>query len=126
MSDVKTIEPFHIDERGVIAYISDPERNIANVLYLTFKKGAVRANHYHKKDTHSIYLIAGKLAYTRKDMRDENAEPETVEVNPGEMITTPPMIAHKVVALEDSLSAVMTTEPRNQSHYEEDTVRLEL
>lgn len=126
MSDVKKIEPFHIDARGVIAYISDPTFKFSNVLYLTFKKGAIRASHYHKKDTHAIYLISGKLEYTRKDMSNPIAKPEVVTVYPGEMITTPPMIAHKVVGLEDSLSVVMTTEPRDHAHYEEDTVRLEL
>lgn len=126
MSDVKKIKAFHVDERGEIAYISDPDMKISNVLYLTFKKGAVRAGHYHKKDVHSIFLISGKLEYTRKPMNVPDAQPETVIVNPGELITTPAMIGHKVVGLEDSLAAVLTTEPRDQSHYEKDTVRIDI
>ncbi len=126
MSDVKKVKAFHTDDRGEISYISEPEMDLSNVLYLTFKKGAVRANHYHKKDTHSIFVISGKLEYTRKPMNDPDAKAETVVVGPGHLITTPPMVGHKVTALEDSLTAVMTTEPRDHDHYEEDTVRIHL
>ena len=125
---VKKIVPFHTDDRGEMAYLTDPENpfKITEVLWLDSKKGAIRANHYHKKDTHIICLVSGKFEYITKDMSDPNAKIEKTIVNPGEMAISPAMIAHKVIFLEDSLAVVLTTEPRDQEHYEADTVRLEI
>lgn len=126
MKHVKKITPFHVDERGTISYLSTGEFQYTDSLFITSTKGAVRANHFHKKDTHSIYLISGKCEYITKDMSKENGKLYKVIVTPGHLITTPPMWAHKVIFLEKSEFVVLTTEPRDQTHYEDDTVRLEV
>ena len=126
MDYVRKIGPFHTDDRGWLAYLSDPEIKIRDVLYIVSNKGAVRANHYHRKDIHYIYLVSGKLECTSKNMKDPNSEPVVQVIGPGEMYISPPYIAHKVVALEDSEFVVLTTEPRDQKNYEEDTIRVEL
>lgn len=125
---IKKIAPFHADPRGTLAYLSDPNQafKITDVLWMESKKGSVRANHYHKQDTHTMYLVSGKFEYLARDMRHPEAPMERAIVHPGEIVTSPPWMAHKVVFLEDSCVVVLTTEPRDQAHYEEDTVRLEV
>lgn len=126
MDQIKTIAPFHTDDRGSISYLSDKKIEIKDVLVLDSKKGAVRANHYHKNDIHYMYIVSGKFEYISKDMRKTNSKPEHVIVGAGEMVITPPMFAHKVKFLEDTVAIVLTTEPRDQEHYEKDTIRLEV
>lgn len=125
---IKKIDPFFTDERGPMSYLTDSEVKfpISEVFWIDSKKGAIRANHYHKKDQHVMYLVSGQLEYITKDMRVENAPVEKVVVNPGELIVSPSMIAHKVRFLEDSLIVCITSEPRDRAHYEDDTVRLEV
>ena len=125
---VKKVQPFNKDERGLLANLSDPNHRfpIAEVVWMESKKGSVRANHYHKHDIHTIYLLTGKCEYITKDMKNPSTPIERTIVNAGEIVTSPSMIAHKLVFLEDSLGLFITTEPRDREHYESDTVRLEV
>lgn len=123
---VRKIEPFNKDERGWQAFLNDEDLKVRDVVLLESKKGAVRANHYHKKNMHYLYIVSGKVECTSKDMSDPKAEKETVVLGPGEMYISPAMVAHKVVAMEDSLMIAISNEPRDQESYELDTVRLEL
>lgn len=126
MKYLKKIKPFYTDPRGSLSYLSDQKIKIKDVLLITSKKGAVRANHYHKKDTHYIYLVSGKLEYSYKDIKKSADKMTSCKVYPGELIITTPMIAHKVVALKDSLMVVLTSEPREQKKYEKEIIRLTL
>jgi len=126
MKHIKKVKPFHTDKRGALSYITDQSMRIKDVLVISSKKGAVRANHFHKKDTHLIYLQEGKFKYITKDMQNKKAKSKTVIIKKGEIVVTPPKLAHKVVFLENSLMIVVTTESRNQAKYESDTVRLEV
>jgi quercetin dioxygenase-like cupin family protein len=69
MKIVKKIKPFHVDERGEMSHLLDNASNITSVLYITCKKGAIRANHYHKKDTHYSYMVEGSMEYTYKNLK---------------------------------------------------------
>lgn len=126
MENIKIITPFHTDDRGTLAYLSDQKIKIRDVLVLDSKKGAIRANHYHKEDIHYMYIVSGSFEYITKNMSEENPKIERAIVKAGEMVITPPMFAHKVIFLEDTLAIVLTTEPRDQEHYEKDTIRLEV
>ena len=46
-------EPF-VDERGEILNLLDV--SVTSIAVITSKKGAVRANHYHKTDYHYCWL----------------------------------------------------------------------
>jgi dTDP-4-dehydrorhamnose 3,5-epimerase-like enzyme len=49
------------DKRGFIQPISDLDTKSASIIYT--KKNQWRANHYHKKDWHFIYVIKGSFEY---------------------------------------------------------------
>lgn len=122
---VTHIKPEFTDERGFISRLVDDDTiNFRAVLYIVSKKGAVRANHYHKKDYHSVYCLSGRFKYFEKDMRKLSSKIESVILKPGDLVLTRPMVAHRMKFLEDSIFLAVTTEPREQERYEEDTVRL--
>ncbi len=126
MKIIKKIQPFFIDERGEMSYLLDNASNITSVLYITCKKGAVRANHYHKKDTHYSYMVNGSMEYTYQDVKAKNAKKHKIIVKKGEIVESPPMTIHAMRFLEDSSFIALTTESRDRKKYEKDTVRVKL
>ena len=58
------LKPEFVDFRGAITrIINEPKIKIQAVLLLTHKKGSIRGNHYHKKDSHWVYCVSGKFKY---------------------------------------------------------------
>lgn len=112
------------EDRGIIEKLA--EGNFQSVLRITSKAGSVRANHYHKRDSHWCYLVSGKIEYFHRPADQEDAPLKKLVISPGELFYSPPMVAHAMRFTEDSEFYVFTTEVRGQEHYEEDTVRVKL
>lgn len=111
--------------RGIIEKLAEGEYH--SILRITSKAGTVRANHYHKRDSHLCYLVSGKMEYVYRDAGDEHAPLQRVIIEPGQLFYTPPMVAHAMRFLEDSEFYAFTTSPRHtQAEYEDDTVRVRL
>ena len=126
MKTVRKTDPPISDERGSITNILDVDFPLRSILLITSKAGTVRANHYHMTDSHYVYLLNGKMEYTEKDMKGKNQRKRSVIVEPGDLIFSPPMVAHAMRFLENTVFLAFTTEPRDQRSYEKDTVRIKL
>lgn len=123
METKKKIEAAFKDGRGEIFNIF--EGNIGHVALVTSKKGSVRANHYHKKDHQYMYLLSGAYETHSVDVRDTNKR-QVLPVKPGEIVDTPPYIAHAQKFTEDSVFLALTTREREEGKYEEDTIAYEV
>lgn len=120
-------KPEFIDERGYITrLVNEDTKQFRAVLYITSKKGTERGNHYHKSDYHYVYCLSGKFRYSEKDMSKSNAKIESVILKPGDSVLSSPMMAHSMEFLEDSIFLAITTEGREQSKYEKDTIRIKI
>lgn len=123
---IKHIKPEFVDERGFISRILDDKKvSIKSILYIERKKGAVGANHFHKKDSHYIYILKGKVRHYEKDMMDKEAKIESKILGPGDLVLTTAKIAHSQTFLEDTIFLALATEHRDQKDYEQDTVRID-
>ena len=59
------LSPNFYDDRGEITdLLTDVDIN--SITMITFKKGAVRANHYHKKTIQWNYVLSGKIIFVSK------------------------------------------------------------
>lgn len=115
----------HIDERGGITRILDEDTlTFRGVLRITSKKGSVRSNHYHKHDSHYIYVESGRCEYSEKPAGKPKAKVATVILESGDLVLSKPGIIHAVKFLEDSVLYAFTTEKRTQGKYESDTTRV--
>jgi len=122
------------DERGVIERLL--QGDFQSVLRTTQKKGTIRANHYHKHDSHTGYVVTGKVHYmTRPVLTDTTTGKLVVAdesyqkiyiVEQGQLFHTPPMVAHATVALEDTDILYFTPRSGQQGEYENDVIRVEL
>lgn len=124
MKIVRKIKPFHADDRGEMSFLLPEEIPFTSALLITSKKDAIRANHYHKKDTHYVYMLRGKMEYGYRRINNKNGKIRKIIVSEGDIVFTPPMVAHVMRFLEDSIFLALTTEKRQQTLYEKDTVRI--
>lgn len=121
---IKVVKPEFSDERGAIANIL--EKPICHVAIITSKKGSIRANHYHPKQFQYVYLISGSYESISKNLKAKNAKIEKRIIKPGNLVITPPMIAHAMRFLEDSVMLNLTTGQRYSHNFERHTKKYKL
>lgn len=121
---VKTIKPEFSDNRGSIANIL--EKPICHVAIITSKKGSIRANHYHPKQFQYVYLISGEYESISKNLKAKDAKKQKIVVRPGNLVITPPMTAHAMRFLEDSVMLNLTTGQRYNRNFERHTKKYKL
>ena len=124
MINVVKIKPAFTDDRGSIFDVV--EDNVGHTGIIEIRRGAIRGKHYHKRSTQYTFLVSGKMEFFEKDLIHKNSKIESVVLEPFDLVITPPMKAHAMKGLEDSVFLDMTTESRSGKGYEEDTVRLEM
>ena len=120
MKLIKT-EINHQDDRGDIIDLVE-NQNINAITFISFKKGAVRANHYHKKTSQWNYITKGQIKLVTQF--GEGPINEKI-LKKGDLAMTIPMEKHALVGLEDSEMLVFTEGPRGGKEYESDTFRLD-
>ena len=109
------------DERGDIIDLIENE-TINAITIVTFKKGAVRGNHYHKHTTQWNYLISGRIKLVTQS---PGAEVIETIMGPGALTVLRSNDRHALLALEKSELMVFTKGPRGGKEYESDTFRLD-
>ena len=112
--------PF-VDARGTIQNLVD--RSCGSALVIESVKGAVRGNHYHKRDFHYSWLHRGRMIYYSRPVGDQRP-PRRKIIRAGQLFYTPPMTEHAMVFTEDSLLFVVAKQNRHMRHYEADTTRI--
>lgn len=122
MVTVTKITPAFTDARGSITDILDG--HVASTGIITFTKGAVRGNHYHKRQTQYTYMLSGAVELSVRDSRIENGPVENVTLNTGDLASIPTHIVHAYRALEDASMLCLTDLSRVAGGYEEDTYRV--
>lgn len=102
------------DKRGIITDLMvTPEYSITHI---TFKKGAVRGNHYHKKTRQIDYILKGQLLCV--------TSLDSFVIGTGTTIEHPHGVAHAYKAKKDSEMISICFGVRRGTNYEKDTYRL--
>lgn len=115
-------QPSFSDARGDITDLLENE-TINAITVVTFRKGAVRGNHYHRHTTQWNYVMSGCIRLVTQ-MPGISAR-ETI-MRPGDLVMTGPDERHALQGLEDSTLMVFTKGPRGGKEYESDTYRLDV
>jgi dTDP-4-dehydrorhamnose 3,5-epimerase len=116
-----TLKPAFADHRGKITDILDDVK-INSITLITTAKGHVRGNHYHKKTVQYIYMLKGRISYVTRKGKGKISK---VTLQAGDLVVSPPMEAHTVVALTDCEFLSLSHGPRHGGSFEQDTFRLE-
>jgi len=110
------------DSRGSILSICDIA--CKNVSIINCKENTIRSNHYHKKDYHIMYVVKGEIDYFYKKIKGKKIN--YIKVKKNELIYTPPMEIHATYFPKNTVLIVSSKNFRDQSTYENDTVRVEI
>jgi quercetin dioxygenase-like cupin family protein len=114
------LHPAHTDERGTITdLIADGVINA--VTMITFTKGAVRANHYHKETIQWNYVISGEVLLVTQLPGGERQERL---LKKGDFALSRENERHALRAETDAEVLILTRGPRAGFDYEKDTYRL--
>ncbi len=126
----------HSDARGYIVNLR--EGPCAGVAIIESVAGSIRSNHWHREDSHLLYLVSGAMLYFEHPVREDpgtkipdpcgfggiSYEPQVIR--PGEMVFTGPRMEHATVFPIDSTMISISPRPRDHESHEADLVRTEL
>jgi len=110
-----------VDGRGEIKNLIDASFTSAAVI--TSVKGAIRANHYHKKDYHYCWLQSGELIYFHRPVGSKQ-KPKRWVIKPGQLFYTPPMYEHAMHFTKKSVFFVFARNNREMANYDADTIHI--
>ena len=113
------VEQGFTDDRGTILPLTHDD---ANVQMIWSKAGALRANHYHKTDTHTCYLVTGEMMFYWRNHGEDTIHRE--HFKQGDMFKTGPLIDHEMVFETDSIMVVISEHKRDANTYDEDIVKI--
>ena len=117
----KRVRPVFSDRRGDIFDIL--EDKVGHIGIVTFTKGAIRGNHYHKKSVQYSYVLDGKIELTVS--RVDGSRKKKYILRKDTFTTIPPRMIHTYKGLTKAVMLDMTTLSRMDDGYEKDTVRIE-
>ncbi len=121
---IKGANPF-VDTRGKIDNYELPE-SINLIATITSKKGTVRANHFHPIQEQKCLLISGKYISVYKDLLVPDTDVKHQLVLAGDLSIMPPMTAHTMIFLEDSVFVNLVNGNRDHKKFGEHTIKYEL
>ena len=113
------VEQGFTDDRGTILPLTHDD---ANVQMIWSKAGALRANHYHKTDTHTCYLVTGEMMFYWRNHGENTIHRE--HFKQGDMFKTGPLIDHEMVFETDSIMVVISEHKRDADTYDQDIVKI--
>ena len=114
------------DKRGMILdiFVSKPKDHCTLV---TFNKGAIRGNHYHKKSTQYSFVLSGKLIMFSVKVNNNGNITKKIKKEillKNSLITHKPFYAHAFKAITKSNLLAFADGKRGGKNYEKDTFRL--
>jgi dTDP-4-dehydrorhamnose 3,5-epimerase-like enzyme len=86
--------------------------------------GTTRANHYHRQDSHWLFVVRGEVLYYERPIGSRDV-PEPQHFFEGEMLYTPPMVEHALAFPRDTILVSMSDRSRTHEEHEADVVRLD-
>ena len=118
--EIIELKPAHTDERGAITDLI-AEEGINAVTVITFAKGAVRANQFHKHTVQWNYVMQGEVLLATQLPGGERVQRV---LRKGDFAVTRENESHALQGLTEAEVLILTRGPRAGSQYEDDTFRL--
>lgn len=114
------LKPVFTDKRGSIFDLV--EENASHIGMVTFNKGSVRGNHYHKNSVQYSYVLEGQIKLVVSDIHGGHRK--EMILGPGMLTVIPNKTIHTYTALTKARMLDITTLNRKNRGYEKDTIRV--
>ena len=94
-----------------------------NLHVVSMNPGAVRGNHYHKKQSEIIWVIGGPCIVTAKNR--DSGEVEKIEISPenNTLLTISPEITHAIKNISDEIAYLLCYSDYSVSEDDKDVFR---
>ncbi len=102
------------------------EGSFSGCAVITSNQGTTRSNHWHRTDSHYLYVLEGELLYWSEPWIEGSPLPEPGKpwlVQRGEMFFTGPGELHAIGFLERTVMVSCSSLPRDNESHEADLVR---
>jgi quercetin dioxygenase-like cupin family protein len=86
--------------------------------------GSSRARHYHREDSHWLYIVRGEVEYYERPIGSTET-PGCQHFYEGEMFYTPKQVEHALYFPRDTILVSMSDRTRTHEEHEADVVRVE-
>lgn len=113
----------YTDDRGTIEMVAE-SCEIGSISRIDSKPESRRANHFHKIDTHLIYISKGHMEIYERPVGSETKPNKTI-LSQGATHFTPSNIVHEMYFPVQNEFYCFSKLPRQQDNYEGDTVRVD-
>ena len=123
---VVTLGPTFCNSAGVIMNIlelTEAETPVRGVSFIHSVAGSERSNHYHRTDSHWLYVLSGEMHYQEREV-GANEYPEPVKLTAGMMVFTGPMVEHRTVFPVETMILSLSRFARDAESHERDLVRV--
>lgn len=113
------------DARGIISnlVLSEEPGDIGGVELILSKAGTVRSNHWHRTDSHTLFVLSGTMLYYERPV-GASSMPELRAIRAGASVFTGPNVEHCTRFPEETLLLCVSRLPRDHVTHEADLVRL--
>lgn len=118
---IKGADP-HIDSRGAIYNYDLPEPVNWIGLITSIGKGIIRANHYHPIQEQKVLVISGSFISVFKDLLEKDSLSEHHLVQQGDLVVTPPNVAHAMIFLENTTFVNLVNGERKHENFGKHTI----
>ena len=110
-----------LNDAGWIANIAFGEYRCVSLIWSV--AGSHRSKHWHRTDSHLLYVLSGGMYYWERALDGEYGPARYVAA--GESIETGPNVVHQCYCPLDTLLVSASANPRDHASHEADVVRVE-
>ncbi|RMF94774.1 MAG: hypothetical protein D6734_07005 [Candidatus Schekmanbacteria bacterium] len=118
------------DERGFSVRPIDEEKlkegKALNLHIVSMNPGAIRGNHYHKKQEEKIWIIGGPCLVAAKNKDTDETEETKIPPDNDTILTISPNITHAIKNISDKVAYLLCYSDYSSSDNENDVFRDEL
>lgn len=114
--------PAFVNASGSITNIAIGEFRCVSLIHSV--AGSWRSKHYHRTDSHVLYVMKGELWYFERELDGEYPD-EPKKLHPGDSIFTPALVVHKTYFPKDTTLISMSKNVRDHESHEADLVRVD-
>jgi hypothetical protein len=100
------------------------EEPVGGVSVIFSKAGSSRSHHWHKTDSHDLFVVSGEMIYLERPV-GSTEQPERRIVRAGESVWTGPDLEHSTYFPVDTVLVSTSKRARTHELHEQDVVRCE-
>lgn len=120
------LPPTHRDPRGSIQNLLELDAldmPVRGVALITSRARTTRSNHYHRTDSHWLYVLSGSVHYWERALGEPQYPRDPIVYQAGDMFFTGPLIHHRTYFPVETVLLSLSLRPRDTMSHEQDVVR---